>query len=450
MITMSWKFRSLVLASSLTILNLLFGLLLVPVTAQSTANPINLGITTVEVDGVNQSTRRIDILNWQYDGQLDKNDAVKFIWEGIDLNRKYLEAPARGGGYLRLYNGSVSDETFVTHLGTDNYPLQLDTLDEQLESGPNTLVFVYENSLTKATSSPINFRFNYIKEVDQPELEVVKPQAGAVFMEGVEQEIELIVSNFFLSPNPSSQPDVGKVFLYANEVSANTFLGKITNGTNIGDNRIQVTLSSSDFTFDTIPDSEETNLIFLLTDSNENPIDIQSSVQIKTNYGDSLDLGLPRVRIVEPQKNRSDLSVAGDTRFILQVDNFEILTETPSRETNNGPLNLNRGYLQISIFSGDRGEPIQPRWGATEFTLNEIGYQDDSEGQKTLRVQLVNENFEVLKPEANDSITIFYSPAVETDGGSEVQVESNIWRIVFISLTVILVVGGISVLITKG
>jgi hypothetical protein len=56
----------------------------------------------------------------------------------------------------------------------------------------------------------------------------------------------------------------------------------------------------------------------------------------------------------------------------------------------------------------------------------------------------------VLKPEANDSITIFYSPEIDDQNQSEIQVESNIWRIVFISLTVVLVVGGISVLITKG
>jgi hypothetical protein len=421
------------------------------VLAQTDPNPINLSITTVEVDGINQSTRRINTLNWQYDGQLDNNDAIKFLWEGVDLNTKYLQTPARGGGYLKLYSQEVGEDNFITHLGTDNYPLKINSISDRLTSGENTLVFVYENSLSKNTSQPINFSFDYLTEVDQPSFEIIKPQAGSVFMEGVEQNIELVVENFFLSPNPSNQKDVGKILLYANQVSDSGFLGKITAGNNIGNNQIQVNLTSADFAFENVADSLETRLIFVLTDSNESPLDVQQEVVVKTNYGDSLDLGLPRVRIIEPQKERADLSVSGDSKFILQVENFEILSDVPSTTTgNDSETNFNRGYLQISIFSGDRGEPIQPRWPKTEFSLNEINYDPSGEGQKTVRVQLVDENFEVLKPEANDSITIFYSPEIDDQNQSEIQVESNIWRIVFISLTVVLVVGGISVLITKG
>jgi hypothetical protein len=65
-------------------------------------------------------------------------------------------------------------------------------------------------------------------------------------------------------------------------------------------------------------------------------------------------------------------------------------------------------------------------------------------------VQLVNQNFEKLKPEAKDSIDIIYKPQVQDTKDQSVQVQNNTWRLVFIGLTVVLIVGAISILITRG
>jgi hypothetical protein len=133
---------------------------------------------------------------------------------------------------------------------------------------------------------------------------------------------------------------------------------------------------------------------------------------------------------------------------LLQVENFEILKERPSGNSVNP--DPKKGFLQVIITSNDVSQPIQPIWSKTDFTLKELGYASDTEGLKTITVQLVNQNFEKLKPEAKDSIDIIYKPQVQDTKDQSVQVQNNTWRLVFIGLTVVLIVGAISILITRG
>lgn len=452
MLQLSLKLNKLsYLISLVSILLSLFSLFLFTpkLGAQTAANPINFSIPTVEVDGARQSTRKLSATSWVFDGQLDSNDVIRYRWEGIDLNLKYIENPARGGGYLKIYKDAVAEPNFLLNHGTDVYPLQVSGILDRLSDGPNTLQFVYVNSLSKVESAPVSLTFNLLKENDDPAVEIVKPQPGAIFANGIEQEIILNLSNFSLSPATSNSPNVGQILIYHTQIAEPNFLGKITTANAINSNQFQAIAKSTDFKFDALPDNLETKLFFVLADSAGRSKNIVQEVSVSTNFQNSLNLGLPKVTIIEPQKNRTDQTVTGDTKFILQLENFEILTSVPVQSENDQPDNK-KGYLQISIYSGDTGMPIQPRWGKNEFTLNEIDFQSTSEGQKTVRVQLVDKNFELLKPEAKDEISIFYKPATSLEADQEIKVENNVWRLVFIGLTVVLVVGGISVLIAKG
>jgi hypothetical protein len=411
-------------------------------------NPIDLRITNVTAGGVLQSTRK-DGDNWVYDGELTKDDDIRYRWSGVDLNTKYKSISASGGGYVRVYSNEVKDANLLVDQGLDVYPLRLSTIADKLANGSNKLLFVYINSGNNTAFNPVTFTFNFKNVSNKPVISIVKPLPNSIFMKGVEQEIVLQLSNFKLANSGGTDPSVGKVKVYFNEVKVANDLGTISSGRGLGDGKFEVNLKSSDLTLlPNTPDSDQTKLIFVLTDITEKPIGIQSEVIIKTNYSNSLNVGLPRVTIVEPKKDRSNLSIDGNSQFILQIENFEILKDRPVSDTL--VADGKKGFLQIIVNNGDKSQPLQPVWGKTEFTLNEIGYSDSGEGQRNVKVQLVDVNFELLKPEASDSIDIFYTPPAQDEVKESVNVQNNTWRIVIIVLTVVLIVGGISILITRG
>lgn len=448
----SFELLSKIFASTGLFLVLFSNLALISLNAEISVNggknPIDLKITNVTASGVLQSTRK-DGDNWVYDGELTKDDDIRYRWAGVDLNTKYKSISASGGGYVKVYLNEVKDANLLVDQGLDVYPLRLSTIADKLANGSNKLLFVYINSGNNTAYNPVLFTFNFKNVSNKPVISIVKPLPNSIFMKGVEQEILLQLSNFRLASTGGTDPSIGKIKVYFNEVKVANDLGTISSGRGLGDGKFEVGLKSSDLTqLAKIPDSDQTKLIFVLTDITEKPLGIQSEVIIKTNYANSLNVGLPRVTIVEPKKDRSNLSVDGSAQFILQIENFEILKDRPVSDK--VVADGKKGFLQIIINNGDKSQPLQPVWGKTEFTLNEIGYVDEAEGQRNVKVQLVDVNFEILKPEATDSIDIFYTPPAKDEKKETVNVQNNTWRLVIIVLTVVLIIGGISILITRG
>jgi hypothetical protein len=411
-------------------------------------NPIELKISAVTKDGQKVDTRTENQDKWVFDGELNLDDAIRYNWKVADLNLKYKDTPANGGGYLKIFAENTNPESLLTEQGTDNYPLKLSTIAAKLKTGQNNLQFVYVNSFTKAEYLPVTFSFNFKNATTTPAIKIVKPDPKAVFMKDVEQEIVLNLKNFKLSNSPSREANIGKLFVYANEISEKNFLGKFIVGKDLPDGTFEVTFTSKELDLAKIGDNNSAKLIFSLTDTSEKVLNYQSELEIITNYNNTLNVGLPRITIVEPKKDRTDQSVENNDKFLLQVENFEILKERPSGNSVNP--DPKKGFLQVIITSNDVSQPIQPIWSKTDFTLKELGYASDTEGLKTITVQLVNQNFEKLKPEAKDSIDIIYKPQVQDTKDQSVQVQNNTWRLVFIGLTVVLIVGAISILITRG
>lgn len=411
-------------------------------------NPIDLRISAVTKDGQKVDTRAESLDKWVFDGELNLDDAIRYNWKSVDLNLKYKTTPATGGGYLKIFAENTNPESLLTEQGNDNYPLKISTIASKLKTGLNTLQFVYVSSSNGNEYLPVSFSFNFKNATTTPAITVVKPNPKAVFMKDVEQEIVLSLKNFTLSNSPSREPNVGKLFVYANQVSEPTFLGKFIVGRNLPDGTFEVALNSKELDLAKIPDSQNAKLIFVLTDTSEKVLPYQSELEIITNYNNTLNVGLPRVTIVEPKKDRSDQTVGSQDKFLLQVENFEILKERPTGTPSQ--IDPKKGFLQIIITSNEVSQPIQPIWSKTDFTLKELGYTSDKEEVKTITVQLVSQNFENLKPEAKDSIDIIYKPDTQEDAKEPVKVQNNTWRLIFIGLTVVLIVGAISILITRG
>lgn len=418
--------------------------------AQSLAqrNPIDLKVSAVVQNNNKQNSRLESQDKWVFDSELSLDDAIRYSWKGVDLNLKYKTKPAKDGGYLNIYIDSVAPANLITEQGLDNYPLKLNSIASRLKPGANTLLFSYVNSLTKAEYLPVTFTFNFKNTSSAPALEIIKPNPKAVFMKDVNQEIQVQIKNFRLSSTLSRDNTVGKLMVYINEVKQANFLGKFSSGKELPNGIFEVTFNSKELDFSRVTDNSSSKLIFVLTDTNEKILPYSSQLEIITNYQNTLNVGLPRVTIIEPKKDRTTQTVKGDDKFILQLENFELLTQRPIIE--NVVVQPNKGFLQISVGGSDINSPLQTIWPKTDFTLNEIGFFSKTEGQKTVKVKLVYENFSELKPEAQDTIDIIFEPNVAAQNPENTVVQNNTWRLILIGMTTILIVGGISVLITRG
>lgn len=440
------------LSKKLALLTLIFILSLnvLPLVVYSQVqNNIQLGIISVTRNGQRESTRKINANNFALDGELGINDDIRYQWEGIDLSTNYKNNPVTGGGYIKLYNNSVSDATFIGDFGKDNYPIKISDLASKLQNGENKLLFVYVNAATKVGAIPVVFAFNFGQEVKTPEIKIVSPAPKTIYMQDLETPINLELTNFELSNSQTAEAGKGKLKVYYNEVKQENFLGQVTTSQPLPQDKQQVNVDSKSLDLKRIADSNDINLIFLLTDGSDKSLNISSNLPVVINYKNSLDAGLPKISILEPRKNRSDLTIKGDAKFILQITNFKLFDEVQSISQSSNIL-PNEGYLQIHVIDGEVSSPVQTVWGKSEFTLNEIGYTSAIDGQRKVKVQLVNKNFEILKPEAVDIIDIFYKSDVVKVEETDNVVQNNTWRILIIALTVVLVVGGIAILITKG
>jgi hypothetical protein len=408
---------------------------------QSTTNPISLKISKVVKNQKDEVTQQTTTNVWAYDGELGIDDAIKYGWSGVDLNTKYKEKPAKSGGYLKIYADDDSTENnLILDYGTS--PLPINKLTAKLKDGDNKLLFVFIDSTAKPAAKVV-FTFKFKAASTAPKIEILQPGPSSVLAKGIDQNFILKLTNFSLEATPSNQPNKGKLNVYYNEVKAGQNLLQTLNfSKDLGNNTAEVTFNTKnvDLAKLKIPDSTTSKIIFVLTKSGGEILPYSAESIVQTNYNNSLDVGFPRVTIVEPRKDRSDLQIDGERKFILKVDNFTVLPERKD-----GANEAKAGYLQIFVDETPR-KIVFPK---TEFSLNELGITDLSEGKKTVRVQLVNKDFTKTVPEATDSVDIIYTTKTDTKDLTP-QVQNNNWRVVIVILTVVLVIGGIAVLITKG
>ena len=426
----------------------MFALLFTPLsivvlTQQSTTNAINLKISKVVKNKKDEATKQTSPNVWTYDGELANDDSIKYAWSGVDLDVKYKTRPAKSGGYLKIYKDDDSNESnLITEYGTS--PLPLSRLNGRLIEGDNKLLFVYIDSNAKA-SAKVVFSFKYKPASTDPAIQVLQPDPSSVLAKGIDQNFVLKLTNFALESTPSGKENRGKLNVYFNEVKSGVNLIQTLNfSKDLGNNEAQADFNTKDVDLAKlkIPDSTTTKLIFVLTKSNGELLPYRTEYTVQTNYNNSLDVGFPRVTILEPRADRTDLQVDGDRKFILQVDNFTIL-----QDRKDGPNEPKTGYLQIFVDETPR-KIVFPK---TEFSLNELGINDLADGKRTVKVQLVNKDFTKTVPEATASIDIVYTNKTATATELQTpQVQNNNWRVVIVILTVVLVIGGIAVLITKG
>lgn len=416
------------------------------VNSQELPNPISLTIPRVSIGDQRYATKSNGNNSWIYEGSLSETDYIRYGWakKRIDLNCK--TKPASNCGYIKIYLNDDSSETnLITEYGSS--PIPIEALSSKLIAGLNRIMIVYvEPEATSQTSKAV-LSFNYKTAQDRPQISVLEPSNGALFLGdkkingGVEFKVE--INNFSLGSDESNSK-TGQLKVYLNEIKGKP-LFTARNSRPLGNGKELVEFTSANFDPEiTIPDSKNSTLYFVLAKSNGENLDTIASRDVITNYGQTLtDIGIPEISIEEPKNDRADLNIDGDRKFLLNVKNFEILDKLT--EGGNEP---GKGYLQI--FINDR--VIQTDWGKTDFTLDEIQYTGNVDGRQTLRVQLVNKDFTRLTPEASATVNFIYKKDIQNNllEEGEVNVDNTNWRFVFIGIIVLTVLVGITVLVFKG
>lgn len=442
-------FTKIVISFCITCLCLFSGVggILVFSQTSTDTNAIGLEISRVTKDGQVKDTKQDSPNNWSFGEELNLDDLIRYRWNTVALDLKYKDNPNSSGGYLNIYlNDDSKPENLLGQYGAS--PLPISAIAPKLKDGTNKILFVYidKTGQPASPSTKVSFTFPFKNISTKPKINIVSPAPDTLLAKGVIKDFVLDLQNFGLENTDTNNPLKGKLNLYYNEVRPANFIATFSSSTQIEENKAQVKFSTKDLDLEKIPDSLTTKLIFVLTKTNGDLLDTRSEVQIKTNYQNKIDVGIPKVTILEPKNDRTDLSVTGSQVFLIGIDNFNLLKERTS-----GPNDGKSGYLQIFIDDA----PYKILWGEKSFSLNDIGYIDRMEGRKTVKVQLVNKDFSKLDIEATDSRNIIYIPDKKTDDSNAATekdsgIKNSNWRTIIIILTVVLIIGGIAILITKG
>ena len=420
------------------------------VKAAPNSNPIKLSIPFVQVGDRKIETRYVGDYNWIFDGQLTKNDLIRYSWNTAAIDLTYKTYPQAGGGWLRVY---LNDDTNPLNALTDygSSPLPVSKIADKLANGSNKIMFVFvdeSNDPAKSTSKT-TLSFNYNSgQVAAPKItNVAEPGENSIFTDKSIKNFKVELNNFNLETDNSKDPNKGQLRLYLNEIKDKPLV-TIKSSKPLDNNRSLAEFKSSDFDPEVkIPDQKDAKLIFALFSSSGAQVGETFSRSVIMNIGGSLkDIGLPELSITEPRADRVDLSVDGDHKFLLDVKNFNLLSQLTD-----GNNEEQKGYLQIYVDE----QPVKTLWPKTDFTLNEIGYSSKDQGRKTVRLQLVNKDFTKLSPEVSTSVDIIYKSAnsnslSNSDQNSTPQVENSNWRLIIIGIIAVLILGGIAILVIKG
>lgn len=377
---------------------------------------------------------------YEYTAQpLKLDDEIRYAWFGTNLNIANVSAPVAGNGYLKIYkNDDSSEANLIRTYGSS--PLPIRDVAQKLTPGRNTLLFVLvENA--QGSSDPatkVQVSFDFAPDVLPASIEVLSPTPGSVFASGITRDFSVKLNNFFLEKENSNTLNKGYLELYANEVKPenllNTFKSSIAR-----DTFSEVSFTSNDLEkLQEVSDSPKTQLIFVLKNSNGQEIaNTRKNLEVATNYGGSVDLGLPSI-VVKSPANNSEITPA--TKIQLEVKNFNLLAglDTTSQKSNTG-------YIQVRI----NDKLVVENTNKTEFSLADYGLTNFN-GVITIRFDLVDQQFAFLQPAAQAGISLVVKKDTSSSSGEGIQVTSSTWRYVVLAATILLILGSIIVLVIKG
>jgi hypothetical protein len=439
--------RTLVLANILALLgSFCLGLI---VNAQD-SNSIGLEIPVVSQGEKRVDTRLVGNNSWVFDGELTLDDLIRYRWKSVALDTKYKAEPTAGAGYLQVYlTDDSKPENLILDFGSS--PLPLSKIGSRLKDGENKILMVYVDKTGKPAvpEAKVSISFKFKNISTSPQVKVIEPLAGTVLFKDSAKDFKVELTNFSLESIDSKSINRGKVKLFINEVSDNTLLDTFENSVPVaGTNKEILSFNTRSLLLSKIPDNQDAKFIFVLVKPDGTLTQYQEEFAVKTNYNNSLKLGLPKIAILEPQSSNNNINVTPSQKFIYEVTNFDALkTRTPGQADNKS------GYVQILVDDA----PYKILWPGDkkEFSLDEIGFRSKTEVQKNIKIQLVNRDFSPLDNPQSDTRTVLYIPEVtqakiDTADNSETTIKNNNWRTIIIILIVVLIVGGIAVLVTKG
>jgi hypothetical protein len=409
-----------------------------------TSNSIGLyipSISTAQEPERRLPTKGLTPNNWEYEGELKNGDVIRYGWNaGVVLDTENKNRPIRAGGFLKVYVDEVKDENFILDYGSS--PLPVEKISGKLKDGTNKIILDYINDTNKSTGNQVSLTFKYRKDGKKPAIRVIDPVEGSPMMTEIDRRFKIEIENFTLEPVKTDDEFRGQLRVYVNEIKEENLVYSHKESTKSEENKYIAQFSSNDFDQTKLKDLEDGDrtLFFVLATGNGKNLEYKAETKLKFNYKGTLEeVKLPKLRIISPSKTSSDLVVNGDTEFKLNIENFE-LSDSMEQTSDNS------GYIQIIIDD----MPYKQKFLKDTFTLNEIGYTSSTEGRKTVKVQLVNNQNLKISPESlsSDTIDIIHSPEIKEDG--EISVKENNWRIIVVGIIIVLIIGGIIILIFKG
>jgi hypothetical protein len=414
--------------------------------AQGLPNAIKLYVPFVTVGDKRIPTRNDGSNSWTYDGELTDRDFIRFGWDSVAIDLSYKQFPTPGGGWIAVYSGNeVKPENLIAEHGTS--PIPVSKLAPKLAAGQNRILIVFVDNTNNPvlSKSKVAFSFKYKSATPDPVLNVNEPSEGALFLPRSEKNFRFELINMALENSEDNDLPKGQIKVFLNDINTRP-LTIIRNSKKLEDGKHLVEFTNKAFDSSIpVPDSKDSKFIFQLAKPDGQNIGIPVVRSVVTNFEGSLkDIGLPEIGFVEPRSDRLDMTVDPDRKFILDIKNFNILPELQVGANEDG-----KGYLQIFI---DDNPPIKTIWPKNSFTLREIGFNEQIESKKTIKVQLVNKDFTRLSPEKFATLEIVYKPDIIKEDSQNVasQIESTNWRLLVVLAIVSVIIIGIMVLIIKG
>ena len=451
---MSKKLISQLLTKLFLLIILAVGLVSPITLAQGLANlpnKYNFYIPFVVQNGNKVATNQINGSNFGISTNLTDNDQIRYGWDTVAIDLSYKNYPQAGGGWIKVYLEDENPESAILETGTS--PISVKSLAPKLKSGKNKIILVFVDSSNdpNRSQSKASLTFNYESAAPKPTMTLLEPAENSLLMGQFDRKFRLELGNFGLTNEVSNSPDRGILKVFVNDINTKP-IAIIKKSTELEANKHIVEFSSKDFDPDiNIPDSKTSKIIFVLAKTDGNNLESQLSKQMITNYSNTLkDLGLPEISFGEPKSDRLDLTIDGERKFIIDIRNFEILSQLST-----GNNEDKKGYLQIFIDD----TPIKTIWNKKEFTLNELEYADKVSTKKQVKVQLVNKDFTKLVPDVAANLDIIYKPSLNVDPAQKLdknQTQSNWslfnlnWSLIIGSLIAALIIGGIIALVIKG
>lgn len=403
----------------------------------SQAQEIRFSLPKVTLNNESRDTEIVSSKNLitevNFSSTLSLNDSLRFAWSNFDLDLKSKQNPKDKVGYIRAYLDTTEDKNLILEFATS--PLKIQELTSRIREGNNKVIFVlFLNN--QNTNRLINFSFNYKATSSEAQIKIIKPIPKTVFNKGINQEINLVVENFFVKPN-LDLANHGKIEVYINNLKDENFLTQILEA-NIEDNnsKIKITSDILGSKFENIKDNLINQLIFLpVTNQGKKQLNNQIAVEITTNFQNTLNLNNPQVEFLNLTNTSNTL--ASNELIKIKISNFKIL----KFDTRNSVVN-NEGYLQIII----NDKPHKITFDKNEFSIDELvpNYKQE---KINLKLQLVNADFTLLSPPVTTNLDLFLKQKSK-DNVSTI-IDSSNWQFVIIGLTILLILSSVLYIIYR-